>query len=691
MPKRFSLFVFVVLSVWLSVVVQAGPSLEELKSYPAEAAEMLVYSTGFEMPKSPEFSVSPGNAVTFVRGKGCNGNTALRIEGNKEPYLFINLKEYGIQDGCKYQVKLFVRGKTHSTDGVKHSSYRFISVRFRDPQTKKILPWREYGVFPFASYLDDQDDIDAFHEFTFDFYGIPNAEPFLWLSVGEGGPFEGVVYFDDLRVYQCGVDSHVNLVTPKMETFLRGSRDFSFYGFCPTSQTLAMSAEFVNAATGETLQESRLELGEDGFFHGQIPDNMKPGQYLFRTTLADWSSQKRLKVAEFPVNIRPADEVPPKGAVSFDEKNQLLVDGKPFFAFSLGCDEPSPAGHLKVHADAGFNVMDTGPFHLSNCRRPDHAQHLREVMDEMDRLGMKVRLSLTDFYNRTELCVQYEPGIPGILKLVNEIKDHPALLGYYLLDELTEKDWPMVAEIRNAVNQADPYHPCFICTNLLTTTPKITITGDVIGYDYYPIGLKGKVITDATNVDKMAMQVRATGSHFLAIPQAFCWAVYQPEKTAEVFQRYQQPTVNQMLADALLFAVNGVTDFWFYICPLRKTHVKYCEKVGVPGYSEELFADITAMATHMRKLEEYLMADSEPEMLPVENLGISVVRAYRYQNAQGRSAVVILAEGQGAASARITLPNDAEWSSDCGLTTQDMDGAWLFQADGFAADVMYQK
>lgn len=674
----------------MAFIVKALPTASEIRAYPAGTAEELVYSTGFENPDAPEFQIAHPK-VSFVKGAGSTGNTALKVEGDSNAMLIINLDNGICTDGFKYLVKVLVRGKTRSTDGKVHGSYRFISASFKDATTKKTLDWRQYGVFPFTTYLDDPDDIDAFHEFSFGFYGKPNAFPFLRLTVGAGGPFEGTVFYDDLRIYKCGVDAHINIVKPLMSAFLPNSKEFSFYGCSSSAKEICMMVELMQ--NGQTFFETVLQKDQNGFFSGTLEKLPNAGNYLFKATLVDITAKKRIKTVDFPVSVRPANEIPPAGAVSFDKNRRLLVDGKPFFALSLGCAQPSKNEHLKRHADAGFNVIDTGPFNLVNYKADDHAKKLREKLDYIHSLGMKIRLSLIDFYapNRKWLLVKYSEGPKGATELVNAIKDHPAILGYYLLDELTEKDWPQVTAIKNAANLADPYHPCFICTNLLSTTPKIAVTTDVIGYDYYPIGKKGEYVTNASNVDIMAKQTRETGLPFWAIPQAFSWGLYQPQKTPEVFQQFQIPTVNQMFADAVLFALNSATDFWFYTCPLRTDHQKDAERMGVPDYNENMFADIAKMTQHLKKLGEYLLSDRTPEDIPASKLASSGIRVRRYTNAQGRSAVVIFAEGQGPAKASFQLPQSIKWHSEFDHAKQDADGTWLFQADGFAADVLYEE
>ena len=663
------------------------PTPQEIDVFPKGTAEKLVYSTGFENPDAPEFQIVYPE-VSFVRGAGCNGNTALKLEGDNNTMFYVNLKDV-CQEGMKYQAKVFVRGQTSSTDGQQHGSYRFISVNFKDNQTEKEQDWRQYGVFPFTSYLSDPDDINAFKEFTFTFYGHANLFPFFRFSVGAGGPYQGTIYFDDFRVYQCGVDAHINLVAPAMSAFKQGDRSFRFYAAAPGIDALALSVRLLQ--NGETKWETTLAADAEGFFCGELDAALPAGEYAFQTILADLQEKRQLKEATFPVSIRPADEVPPVGAVSFDSRRRLLVDGKPFFAVSMGCGEAFSAEHLKRHADEGYNVIDTGPFNLVVYTEPNHLEKLLEKLDYLHSLGLKVRLSLIDFYNRHYLCQFYGTGTEGATKLVNGLKNHPAILGYYLLDELTEKDWPMVTEFRNAANLADPYHPCYICTNLLSTTPKIAVTTDVIGYDYYPIGLKGQQIETMNNVETMARQTRETGLPFWAVPQAFNWALYQPDLTPEAFQRYRQPTVNQVFADGVLFALNGAVDFWFYNCQIGTYYKERIGKLGALDYPDAMFSTAGEAIRHFQKLAPYLTSQYLPEEIALQAKSAGKLQAMLFRKDDGKAAVVVLGGGAEDLEARLELPADKEWTSDFGMLTTDGTGAWRFSAHFLGADVLYEK
>ncbi len=95
--------------------------------------------------------------------------------------------------------------------------------------------------------------------------------------------------------------------------------------------------------------------------------------------------------------------------------------------------------------------------------------------------------------DKLDLCAKYglkvlvEQATPEIAK---KIAEHPALWGYYLVDEpYPESEFPPLAEKIKALRQADPLHPSFI--NMLSTTGDFlrtymeVVKPEILSFDYY--------------------------------------------------------------------------------------------------------------------------------------------------------------------------------------------------------------
>lgn len=654
------------------------PSEEELRSYPPAVTNQLIFSTGFEDPNAPEVKLLSPN-IRYAKGEGNTGNCAIKLEG-KEAYGKIILPAGKFPEGMKYRVRIYVRGNIHSTDDKKYGSYRFMSVHYVDNASKKELPYTS-AVFPFTTYPRDPDDISHFKEFTFDFYGKEGTTPVIYLYI-KYGPFDGTLWFDDLRVYQLGVDAHINTVEPYMRAFRNQEGKFRLYAEAPGITQTCMLVTLKK--DGKQLREMVLSPDTDGFFRGDFGKNLPEGNLTLNAMLADVSGKKKLQETSFPMTVRPSSEKPPRGYVTFDSRGRTLVDGVPFLSLTLGCWDHHE-NKLRRHAEAGFNVLQISPVVLVHSKHPNHAAELRKQLDQIAELGMKVRFDLTHFYLHPDYCTYYGAGPEGVEKLILQIKDHPAILGYYLLDELTEKGWPQVIAIREVANRVDPYHPTYICTNLKSTVPKISATCDVIGFDFYPFLKKNETrITD--DVDCVAANVKKAGLPFFAIPQGFSWG-HIKAKNPEEYQNYIDPSENQMLANALLFALNGAGEFWFYDCPLNWIWLDRTKKLGDPEHNERMFQKLSNVAHAMKKLGPYLLGNTDMPEVKIENPGKAGLRAKLYRSDEGKHALVILGSQEGV----ITLPDLDKLKSEFGRTVNLGGGKYKYTAPEFACDILYQQ
>lgn len=673
----------------------ALPSAEEILSWPGASGNELVYSTGFEDPSAEEFTFyTEKKNEHFVRGAGNTGNTALHLKkekGEKDVHVRLNLPKNAFKPGAEYEIRVFVRGNIHATDGKKHGSYRFIQTQYRDREKNEDLHW-SLGVFPFTTYPHDPDSITEFKEFFYRFTGKEGADPFLYFMIA--GPYEGDVWFDDLRVYQCGRDAHINMAKPVMKAFKDDNGKAMFYAMSHGVKKSVLLVEF--RKDGRKIKSLVMRPGEDGFFRGDFGNDLPEGVGEIHAFFASEEEKLLLKNDVFPVSVLPVGAVPPEGYVSFDEKNRIQVDGKPFFGLSLGCAYPPNDEHLKRHAEAGFNVIDTGPFNLVKWDDPEHGKKLLEKLDFLHKNGLKIRLNLCHFYTAPHMGRYYgtrigedKLNLEGAVNLVKTVRNHPAILGYYLLDELTEKDWPMVRKLHEAINLTDPWHPCFLCTNLRSTLPKISVTGDVVGFDCYPIGKKdaGLSAKSSEAIPEVMANTAQAGLPFFAIPQAFNWGLYNA-KTPEEYRLFRDPSENELFASAMSFAIYGASDYWFYTCPIRHDDIRTSTKFGDPGYSERMFAKIAAMIPRFGKLGPFLTSDKEPQWLNVKNGKDGKIQARMFFDDSGKAAILIVAWGN--VDAEISVPNGKVFHSEYGKAERQENGKYRLVSGYFTADVLYE-
>jgi len=113
-------------------------------------------------------------------------------------------------------------------------------------------------------------------------------------------------------------------------------------------------------------------------------------------------------------------------------------------------------------------------------------------MDYVSSKGLKLIYSVKDYYYGTSYCpatiTRVEDEVTEILKKVNLFKNHPALLGWYINDELPILSYGDRMESNyNAIVQTDYNHPVFEVDYRLTDTPSHMRVSDIYGTDNYPV------------------------------------------------------------------------------------------------------------------------------------------------------------------------------------------------------------
>lgn len=138
---------------------------------------------------------------------------------------------------------------------------------------------------------------------------------------------------------------------------------------------------------------------------------------------------------------------------------------------------------IKDLADHGVNLM------IANWTPRDHRLI---VLDEAAKNGVKVIVHLDEMNSLINEGKSFDEMVSAAKKATAGIRNHPALAGYYLIDEPSTSPEVVqhIADARRAVEKADPKHPGFSC--LLGAYEELLKTVDyrVLLIDIYPLGVK---------------------------------------------------------------------------------------------------------------------------------------------------------------------------------------------------------
>jgi hypothetical protein len=288
--------------------------------------------------------------------------------------------------------------------------------------------------------------------------------------------------------------------------------------------------------------------GEAGVLDLSVPvRGLPPGPYDLELRLTG-PDGKELQVAHQRL-VRVADDFRPYSYV--DEHRRLLVGGKPFFPLGMYFSTIQESD-LKVHAQSKFNcLMPYGP--------PTQSQ-----MDLAQRYGLKVIYSIKDWYAGSEYCPKFIRSEADeetqVRARVRQFRDHPALLAWYLNDELSLKYLPRLEAHQRWVAEEDPDHPTWAVLYQVHDVAAYFNTFDCIGTDPYPIG-RNPASMAAEWTAETFRQV-AQSRPLWQVPQLHNWANYA--KTPEDRAKGRTPTLAEKRSMAWQCICEGATGLVFY-------------------------------------------------------------------------------------------------------------------------------
>ncbi|MDH7569298.1 MAG: hypothetical protein QHJ73_06900, partial [Armatimonadota bacterium] len=236
--------------------------------------------------------------------------------------------------------------------------------------------------------------------------------------------------------------------------------------------------------------------------------------------------------------------VPRSNEVKIDYAGRgLIVDGLPFLPFGFYCWAP-PGDLPTQEATQGF-------VHIAPYQREMPVEQMREYLDRCAAVGLKVHFDIRPIAQQRPSPEKWQ----RLREWVDAVKEHPALLAYYLCDEPDGQNIPAerLEEAYRFVKELDPYHPITIV--LMGTGPAKEYQGamDILMHDPYPIPSRPvTVVAQATD----QLQAAVEG----AMP---IWIVPQAFGGGEWWQR--EPSAQEERVMTYLALIHGATGIQFFI------------------------------------------------------------------------------------------------------------------------------
>jgi len=259
--------------------------------------------------------------------------------------------------------------------------------------------------------------------------------------------------------------------------------------------------------------------------------------------------------------------------VIIGDNNEIILNGKPFFPagfYSIAQgDENTPI------AKAGYNLVVGVKIHSLN-----------EWLDNCQAAGLYgiVRLPKKFAVDKDENAIR---------EFIRNIKDHPALFGYYLFDEPSpEKQYQTPEKIKpvyDIVADEDPYHPMVICINHEDFIVQYLECLDILLTDFYPV-LNKKTLFDGFSDEIKKSIIDVNGMKpFWPVIQSFGEDTIQGMDKKSINITPTPDQIRFMTYLCLMNRINGIMFFSYHVfnqrVPVNKNPGKYTYELG--GYLPE--------------------------------------------------------------------------------------------------------
>ena len=289
----------------------------------------------------------------------------------------------------------------------------------------------------------------------------------------------------------------------------------------------------------------------------------------------------------------------PRYKTTIDTHRRMIVDGKPFFPLGMYMSSIVPK-NMELYLDSKFN-----------CVMPYTPPKDKALMDYLQEHNIRIFYSIKDSVStrKHDAAATKELQAKGLARL-KEWKDHPAVVAWYINDELPEEFAGDAIQYRQACEELDPDHPTWTVLCRPSEFRAFLNGSDILGGDPYPIpnGKPQQAYRWTRLMDDAVMGAKMV----LMVPQAFCWGHYWVRYgyPIEKCRNCRRPSYEEMDAMSWMCIAGGANGLIYY----SYTDLQRRDKEGVlPRIPmDEHFGELKKISERIMSHEQVLLSIEEP-------------------------------------------------------------------------------
>lgn len=283
----------------------------------------------------------------------------------------------------------------------------------------------------------------------------------------------------------------------------------------------------------------------------QPAEPLSAGKYRWQIELQDGEQQIR-QSEQYEITVQ--QQMP---QTYIDREGFTVINDEKFFPLGIYLirDWSHSNENLQKMADAGFNTLLSYTY--------GEAADAEQFLDRAHQHGFKVIYNLVDIYLGDEAKNRSDGQDPFDVaeQYITDLKDHPALLAWYINDEFDLSWMPELERMYQLIKDLDPNHPVLQVSNTMGILEEYYSVTDVLATDPYPVGDYNGEDTDLTMTSTFAKHtanVTRGAKGMWMVAQMHDLSVYYD------WRKPNQPNAEEMLNQAYQDLIHGSKGLIFY-------------------------------------------------------------------------------------------------------------------------------